>query len=191
MFVFPSKYSQESHLITAFEGAAFLPSSGFNRACDTAKGIIGGTDIPANWESGLLDLYENIQEHFKELEASLNFASIANDVKLLKEFCRRLEKQAPIIVPIESLAPEPYELIKPIHIVVKKVDDQYQATFFDALIATSGDTPEEAVFNFKDILISIYDTLSTISENKLGTTPSKQLKVLKEFIKPKTDVGRN
>lgn len=46
-------------------------------------------------------------------------------------------KSEAILVPITTLAPEPYELIRDILAVVRPADDEFIATFFDANISTS------------------------------------------------------
>jgi hypothetical protein len=88
----------------------------------------------------------------------------------------------PIIVPLTTLAPEPYELIKPIHIVVQPVEDEFVATFFDANINSSGTTQQEAVANLRELLLDIFDTLSEEAPDQLGKEPARQLAVLREFI---------
>jgi hypothetical protein len=43
-----------------------------------------------------------------------------------------------IIVPIVTFAPEPFDIIKEIPVVVQPTDDEFSATFFDANINTQG-----------------------------------------------------
>ncbi|MBM4036287.1 MAG: hypothetical protein FJ291_31510, partial [Planctomycetes bacterium] len=73
--------------------------------------------------------------------------SLEKGVLALRKRVAKLEARAPTIVPIETLAPEPYELLKPFHAVVEFCDDSYIATFYDANISASGDTQQEAVEN--------------------------------------------
>ena len=52
-------------------------------------------------------------------------------------------------VPLTSLDPGRYELVREIPVVLQQSDDAFTATFFDANIGTSGDTEEEAVDNVR------------------------------------------
>lgn len=88
------------------------------------------------------------------------------------------------VVPIQTLAPEPYELVTPFLVIIEKSDDQYISSFADANISASGDTLEEAILNFKDVLLGTFDLLNSLSEDELGPMPQKQFAILKEYVKP-------
>ncbi|GAH18413.1 unnamed protein product, partial [marine sediment metagenome] len=45
------------------------------------------------------------------------------EVILIKERIATLEKSSPVCVPIETFAPEPYEVLKPFHVVMQTRDD--------------------------------------------------------------------
>lgn len=89
------------------------------------------------------------------------------------------------VVPIQTLAPEPYELIKPLLVVLERSDDQYLASFYDANVSASGDNQEEAIINFKDILIGTFDLLSSLNEDELGPMPLRHYTILREYIRPR------
>jgi predicted RNase H-like HicB family nuclease len=108
---------------------------------------------------------------------------LEKEVFLLRDRVERLERSQPIEVPVQSFAPDPYEVIKPLHVMVQRVEDDYIASFFDAEIAASGDTPEEAVFNLKDIIMACFESLTKHKETELGPGPRRQLAVLKDFIR--------
>ena len=91
-------------------------------------------------------------------------------------------KPQPIIVPINILASERYVLIKGIPSVVQPMGDGFTATYFDANVATSGDTQEEAVSNLKVLLIELFEDLETERPEDLGPEPRHQLAVLREII---------
>lgn len=116
---------------------------------------------------------------------------LEKEILLLRNRCDNLERTAPVIVPIESFAPEPYDIIKPFHVVVKFYEDQYIASFFDANLSASGGTPEEAVFNLKDMLIETFDILNELEDDKLGIGPRQQKAILKEFLARRTNGGNN
>jgi hypothetical protein len=101
---------------------------------------------------------------------------------------RRLEKlealsqaQA-VIVPIATLSPEPFDLIRDIPVVVVQSDDGYLATFFDANISITGDTREEAVGNLRLLLVDMFDDLEA-AEARLGPYPARQLATLRAFMR--------
>jgi hypothetical protein len=84
-------------------------------------------------------------------------------------------------VPIETLAPEPVLLKRPLHVVVRPTDGEYQATLFDANIGITGDTAEEAVSNLKQLIVDVFEQLEC-NEGSLGPAAIRQLAVLKEFL---------
>jgi predicted RNase H-like HicB family nuclease len=101
--------------------------------------------------------------------------------------CRldRLEQEAPLVIPVQSLAPEQYEVIKPLLAVVRMVDSEYVASFVDANVASSGETEDEAVLNLKDAIVSAFDVLSSATDSELGPGPLRQKRTLEEFIRRK------
>lgn len=118
-------------------------------------------------------------------EVAVRLETLQREVALLKGRCAVLERLSPILVPIESFAPEPYEVVKPLHAVVRYQNEQYIASFFDANLSASGDTQVEAVLNLKDIIASTFEILTTLQESELGPGPLQQRKVLEEFVQKK------
>jgi len=88
-------------------------------------------------------------------------------------------------VPIQSLAPEPYEVIKPFQVVVRAADGEYIASFFDANLSASGETQAEAVLNLKDIIAGTFEILAGMNDAELGPGPLRQKRTLEEFVRPK------
>ena len=95
----------------------------------------------------------------------------------------RVAQTPSIIVPISTLAPTPYTLIRDIPCLVQPADSGFVATFFDANISASGDTQQEALENLKALLVDIYDDLVSEPDEKLGPEPKRQLEVLKTLIR--------
>lgn len=154
--------------------------------CPVVRTTMRRKPIAGEWAEKFSVLIETFKDDLSKkrlYEERIMF--FQREVELLKQRCSRLEELSPILVPIQSLAPEPYEVIKPFHAVVQVQDDQYIATFFDANISASGDTETEAIFNLKDMIVGTFDVLSETSENKLGSGPAQQKKVLQEFIAKK------
>lgn len=88
------------------------------------------------------------------------------------------QRTRPLWVPIESFAPEPYEVLKPFTAVVVEAEDGFESSFFDANIHAYGDTEEEAISNLKSAVLDAYDHLFRLEENQLGPGPAKQRRVL-------------
>lgn len=93
------------------------------------------------------------------------------------------ERVQPIIVPITTFAPEPFELRDSLWVVVQPVADGFTATFFDANISTSGDTQQEAVANLKDLILDVFLDLEEEPKDRLGPEPARQLAVLRALIR--------
>lgn len=138
--------------------------------------------ITTDWEDGVQELIDALTKRWEEV---VRLESLQKEVALLKNRCAVLERLAPILVPIETLAPEPYEVVKPLHVVVRCQEEQYIACFFDANLGASGDTQAEAIFNLKDIITTTFEMLTSMNEDELGPGPLQQKKVLEEFIRAK------
>ena len=87
-----------------------------------------------------------------------------------------------VVVPITTLDPDPYELLRPIQAVVQGVDTGFIATFFDANINASGDTQTEAVMNLRSLLVDLFEELIALGAKALGPVPTQQLSILRSFI---------
>jgi predicted RNase H-like HicB family nuclease len=120
-------------------------------------------------------------------QALIGTAVIINRLASLDARLRRIEKnteslRASQIVPITTVAPEPYEICRPLLVTVQPSGEEYVAGFFDANVYASGDTEEEAVTNLKSVLLDVFDSLSSEPADSLGPEPARQLAVLREFI---------
>lgn len=87
------------------------------------------------------------------------------------------------VIPITTLAPEPYQILRDIPAVVESAGDGFNATFFDANISTAGDTQEEAVSNLRSLVMDIFEYLESEAPEALGPEPTRQLGVLRVFLK--------
>lgn len=95
------------------------------------------------------------------------------------------ESPASVVVPITTLDPEPFDLLRSIPVVVQPSDDGFQATLFDANIGIVGDTKEEAVANLRVLLVNVFEQLER-EEARLGPQMVRQLAVLRSFMKKRT-----
>jgi hypothetical protein len=86
-------------------------------------------------------------------------------------------------VPIESFEPEPYKVLIPLTAVVTETGDEFEAAFFDANLHACGNTPEEAVFNLKGVILDSFDRLTELGDEKLGPGPLRQKQVLTRHLR--------
>ena len=87
------------------------------------------------------------------------------------------------LVPIESLEPEPYEILKPLTAVVMEEEGEFEAAIFDLSIFASGDTEEEAIANLKETLLDTFDQLNELPDTRLGKGPLRQKGLLNKCIR--------
>lgn len=127
----------------------------------------------------IVHMLDGLMNRFS-LEAAIQDLNL--EIINLKSRCENLERSESFIIPIQTLAPEQYELAKSFNAVVRLNDDQYIASFFDANLSTSGDTPEEAVMNLKDLIVGTYEILSEMADDELGPVPLQQKIVLSNLI---------
>jgi hypothetical protein len=104
-------------------------------------------------------------------------------LRLLEAKVNELSKPGSFLVKITTLAPEPYDLVKEISVVVQPSGGEFLASFFDANVNASGCNEREAVETLKDMLMRRFDYLMGLPAEKLGAGPSKQLAVLRCFIR--------
>jgi predicted RNase H-like HicB family nuclease len=100
---------------------------------------------------------------------------------------KRLDQTAsclrPLWIPIESFAPEPYELSRAITAVIVPSEDGFEASFYDAGLHASGETEEEAAALLKAVILDAFEALSQLGEARLGPGPLRQWKVLSSLIR--------
>jgi predicted RNase H-like HicB family nuclease len=88
----------------------------------------------------------------------------------------------PLIVPVVTFAPAKIEPTKNIYVVVQPTDGEYVATLFDANLAMTGDTQEEAVANLKELIVEVFESLEA-DEAILAPGMANQLAVLRSLLK--------
>jgi hypothetical protein len=87
------------------------------------------------------------------------------------------------LVPIETLEPEPYEILRPFSAVVTESEDEFEASNFDLGIFASGDTEEEAIANLKETLLDTFDRLNELPDTRLGKGPLRQKNLLNRCVR--------
>ena len=87
---------------------------------------------------------------------------------------------------ISSIPSEPYILLRSISVKIKRIEDNdFLASFEEANISMSGETEQEALQNLIAHILDVFEIFSE-EESSLGPEPARQLRVLKQYIKPQT-----
>jgi hypothetical protein len=143
-----------------------------------SAGVHAGT--PSNVEVGTVTT-----QHAEQLgEVCKRLTRLENRLEEAINGIERLRTQnRKIWVPINTLAPEPYQLLQPVTAVVTTVGDEFEASFFDANLYGSGDTEEEAVSDLKAVIIEAFERLSALEDEKLGPAMMKQKLVLRAHVR--------
>ena len=88
------------------------------------------------------------------------------------------------MVPISTLAPEPFEIVGPIHAVIQENDGEASiASFPEANLGASGETKAEALDGLKDRIVTTFERLEAKPDGKLGPGPQRQKRVLTSLIR--------
>lgn len=85
------------------------------------------------------------------------------------------------VIPIETFGPEPYDLKRPILVVVRRCRREYAATFFDAALTGFGFDKGRAVEKLKMVILHNFDMLSAEGQ-RLAPALANRLAVLRDFI---------
>lgn len=137
-----------------------------------------------DWEHNAPGLAQaSTQALLRKWQDTARLEAMEREVVLLRQRVTELEQRAPVCVPIETFAPEPYDVVKPFHAVIRACAGEYVASFFDANLSASGSTQEEALTNLKDVIVSVLRVLLRHDPGRLGPGPARQLRVLQEFVR--------
>ncbi len=142
-------------------------------------------EISASWKKAfgeaVHDLFEVLAE--RHAESTIQLHKLEEKVKHLEQELVQTKKT--ILIPITTFAPEPYDLIREVQVLVLRDDDSFVASLVDANINASGETVPEAIANLKDMMIILFERLSKEPAEILGTWPTRQLSVLLELMRRK------
>jgi len=137
------------------------------------------THVSREWEKDVPALITKLSS----LVSERKLQGLRALVESLEKRIHRLESMQTLVVPVNTFAPEPYELLNKFFVSVHSVEDGFEASWYDANIHTSGENEEEAVSNLKSLILDFFDSLSKEPPEKLGVEPKRQLSVIKAFIK--------
>lgn len=127
-----------------------------------------------------------IRSRCNKVVASMKSSQVLNEeLILLKMRVEAVEHNQPMVVPIQSLAPDPYMLEAPIQAVVRNDDGEFVASFVEANVGATGETVFEAVDNLKGLILSTYEILREHDGTRLGRSMARQNAVLDSLIRPR------
>jgi predicted RNase H-like HicB family nuclease len=89
-------------------------------------------------------------------------------------------------ITLNTLAPEPYDLLSEVKIVVESAGEEFIASYMDANINAAGDSKEEALSNLKSLLIDVYEILYDEEDSRLGPGPLRQKRILATVMKKRS-----
>lgn len=110
----------------------------------------------------------------------------------MKDWCLRVrvidENQIHVdrrVVLVETLSPEPLEVIKPFRVDLEPSESEgFRASFTEANLMAFGETEPEALANLKDILVATFEALSAAGNvQRLAPVTARQLAVLRHFVR--------
>lgn len=143
-----------------------------------------GVAVVVDWQDKVPALLSGATD---ELRSRLNDVArlgiFERKLLLIKEKLTELQRQYPTVTIIDSMAPEPFDVIRPFHITVSPYEDEYQASLLDANLYAYGDTKSEAIWNLKDIIVATFDSFSAHGKEKLGPGPARQFEILNSLIR--------
>lgn len=110
---------------------------------------------------------------------------LEGSVKELRDRLEAIEDAAilgTLTLHVETFAPQPYEVKRPIPVSLQRRTDGFLASFVEANVNSYGDTQQEAFANLKELILDVFHSLSSLPPSRLGSGPALQLTVLREFI---------
>ncbi len=137
------------------------------------------THVSREWEKNVPALITKLSSLISERKQQ----GLRALVESFENRIHRLESMQTLVVPINTFAPEPYELLKTFFVSVHSVEGGFEASWYDANIHTSGENEEEAVSNLKSLILDFFDSLSKEPPERLGVEPKRQLSVINSYIK--------
>jgi hypothetical protein len=148
----------------------------------TARKEVPSSGVPTDWAELAHALMSRVQMERRVDGLEKQVRAIHGDLKFLREHCEKLSKSH-VVVPVATLAPEPFDIIHEFSFVVQPDDECFVATLFDANLSSSGDTQEEAVANLKDLIIMAFNGFEDEPDDNLGPMMRRQKHALFSLIR--------
>ncbi len=139
--------------------------------------------VAENWQNTVPELLVEFTKMVQSKRDNIRIAGLEREVLMLHSQMNALRKRAATSVMIDTMAPEPIEIVRPFHVVVEPYEDEFKASFYDANLSSFGDTRNEAIWNLKDLLAATFEMLTEHDPKLLGPGPARELVVLRQFLK--------
>ncbi len=97
-----------------------------------------------------------------------------------------IEERRSTGVRLQTFAPEPFDMLKEINVLIDQEGEDFNASFVDANVNASGCNLAEAIENLKENILSRLDYLEQQNPEKLVKPLRNQLEVLREFVRRKS-----
>jgi hypothetical protein len=139
--------------------------------------------ISPGWAEAVPEIIERLASSVaerKKQEIRVNLLEIT--VNGLSSRINKLEAVQAKVTAINTFAPEPYDLLKPILISLHSTEGGYIAGWHDVNAYASGDSEGEAVSGLKSFILDMFDNLSAEPADNLGKEAKRQLSILNQFI---------
>ena len=143
-------------------------------------------DTPAEVFEPEMALAPKPSEEFKNFQDLVDrvLALPKSEVDKLKaDWKRKRSKKKGRTKMVISSLEAPFNVIKPISVIIRKIDDSFVASFEEANVNASGDTKDEAISNLRKYLIDLFDSLNTQQPNTLGPALKRDLESMKQYIR--------
>jgi hypothetical protein len=124
-----------------------------------------------------------VYHHHRQIRMEVAISFLLDQITEMKSEIARLQETRTFAVPLSTLAPEPFEMTKPIFVTIHGDGENFTATFTEANISASGDTAADAIANFKESLASRFEILQSKSQNEMGLLPKRQWGILQSVVK--------
>jgi hypothetical protein len=122
------------------------------------------------WNMNLVGMRESIR-------------TLTHEVTMLKVQIQQLQNMRTFVVPLTTLAPEPFRMTQQIPVTIEGDGEDFTATFVEANVSASGETEADAIANFKDSLLSSYELLEGMPSSQLGPLPARQWGILQNVVR--------
>ncbi|MDP6359382.1 MAG: hypothetical protein QF473_29955 [Planctomycetota bacterium] len=134
------------------------------------------------WESELHKAMTQAAEVFASAwDVSVRMATIERKVSKWEEDAKSTSTS------ISTFAPLQIGVKRPVPVSIMFNEPDYIATFFEANINASGDTPQGAFWGLREVVAARFLRLTELNPSVLGKTPARQLHILNEFLELKDE----
>jgi hypothetical protein len=141
--------------------------------------------VSDRWQENFQEVINAVAEQLQTKgQTRLEIVSLSAQIQVLEDRLEKMIGKSACVVPIQTLSPEPFELTRPLQVMIcRGATSEWQASFLDANINASGDNEAEAIENLKDMIVATFEMLQA-NQEKLGPFPTKQFAVLQQFLRP-------